>query len=139
MERFFDTLSLEMAFYLPLLAFASAHLQNKPGSGNLTLPKVLDSLMVLQRAPQGAQVWGWATPSEHVTVYLDNEKVASGTASADGSWLTTLPPTPASINHTLSFTSTDGASKTLTGVAFGDVFSCHGQSHMTFSVNQVSF
>ena len=89
------------------------------GSGNLTLPKVLDSLMVLQRAPKSAQVWGWGSPSAQVSVSLDGKKVSTATVDGDGKWKTFLPPQPASINHTLTFESTDGGAKTLLGVAFG--------------------
>lgn len=38
------------------MSFALLPLILASGAGNLTLPKVLDSLMVLQRAPKAAQV-----------------------------------------------------------------------------------
>ena len=67
----------------------------------LRLPKVIDSLMVLQRAPKAAQVWGWASPSARVSVSLDGATVATATSDATGVWKAALPPHSASINHTL--------------------------------------
>ena len=41
------------------------------------------------------------------------------------------------MGHTIAISSsTDAAAITLKDIAFGDVFVCAGQSHMTFSVNQ---
>lgn len=69
---------------------------------------------------------------------MDGKKVASTVAGGDGTFVAKLPATPAGINHTIVVADSSGGIKTLQGVAFGDVYSCHGQSHMTFSINQVS-
>ena len=101
----------------------------------LTLPRVLDSDMVLQRAPKAARLWGWAKPLERVTAQLDGTVAGSTTADPLGSWNLTLPPQFASTNHTLAINATSGG-RVLTGVGFGDVYLCSGQSHMSFSINQ---
>ena len=101
----------------------------------LTLPRVLDSDMVLQRAPKAARLWGWAKPLERVTARLGGTLAGAATADAQGYWNLTLPPQSASTNHTLAINATSGG-RVLTGVSFGDVFLCSGQSHMSFSINQ---
>lgn len=107
-------------------------------TGNLTLPKVLGSHMVLQRAPKNARVWGWATPGDKVTVTLAETTAVQSTADSSGAWSVSLPPQcPAGcVGKQLTITSADGGSQVLTDVGFGDVLFCSGQSHMTFSVNQ---
>jgi len=118
-----------------LVNWAPAPPPAPPVPQQLSLPKVLDSSMVLQRAPKTAQVWGWATPASSVAISLDNQSVAQATADATGLWRAMLPAQPASTGHTLQFTAA-GSTITLDDIAFGDVFLCAGQSHMTFSVNQ---
>ena len=107
-------------------------------AGNLTLPKVLGSHMVLQRAPKRATVWGWASPGGKVTVTLAGAPPVQGVADAGGAWSVSLPPQCAAgcVGKQLTVASADGGSRVLTDVAFGDVLFCSGQSHMTFSVNQ---
>jgi len=119
------------------LALAGASGAAEP-AGNLTLAKVLGSHMVLQRAPKQASVWGWGSPGGKVTVALAGAPPVSGVIDASGAWSVALPPQCAAgcVGRQLTITSSDGGSKTLTDVAFGDVFFCSGQSHMTFSINQ---
>ena len=108
-------------------------------TANLTLPKVLGSHMVLQRAPKRATIWGWgASPGGKVTVTLTGGPAVQGVADASGAWSVSLPPQcPAGcVGKQLTIASDDGGSKVLTDVGFGDVLFCSGQSHMTFSVNQ---
>ena len=107
-------------------------------AANLTLPKVLGSHMVLQRAPKRATVWGWASPGGRVTVTLTGAPAVHGVADASGAWSVSLPPQcPAGcVGKQLTITSDGGGSKTLTDVVFGEVLFCSGQSHMTFSINQ---
>lgn len=107
-----------------------------PPPKGLSLPKVIDSGMVLQREPSAARIWGWATPGDAVSATLDGKPGGSTKAGADGMWSLELKPQPASLGRAIVITSTDGGKKTLSDVAFGDVFVCSGQSHMTFSVSQ---
>ena len=90
--------------------------------------------MVLQRAPQQAVMWGYGEPGSTVTVTLDSNNVASGTVADVGTWSVRLPATEKSLNH--SITVSDGTtSRTMTNVAFGDVFLCSGQSNMQVTLN----
>jgi len=104
-------------------------------TGNLTLPLVLDSGMVLQRGPAQSQLWGWSTPNDTIVVTLSGHTLPPTTVDSSGLFRVLLPATAASIGHRIDVT--DGnETKVLEDVAFGDVFLCSGQSHMTFSVNQ---
>eukprot|EP00456_Euglypha_rotunda_P014978 TRINITY_DN14772_c0_g1_i1.p1 TRINITY_DN14772_c0_g1~~TRINITY_DN14772_c0_g1_i1.p1 ORF type:complete len:206 (+),score=22.02 TRINITY_DN14772_c0_g1_i1:128-745(+) len=95
--------------------------------------------MVLQRSPQKSRVWGWGTAGEKVTVQLDSGTGGSWSANAasDGSWQVNLDPQDASTGHTITISAPSG-SKTLTNVAFGDVWLCSGQSNMQMSVNDAN-
>ena len=99
-----------------------------------TLPQSISSHMVLQRAPQQAQLWGTATPYSTVTVQLDSEPLIRAIADADGSWKLSLPAHPASVNHTLTLLSGDVDPIKLLNVAFGDIYLCGGQSNMEFVI-----
>jgi sialate O-acetylesterase len=53
---------------------------------------------------------------------------------ADGVWRQRLPPTAASrVPTTITFSGSDGGKAMLTGVLFGDVFLCGGQSNMQYT------
>ena len=105
-------------------AGASAFLSNTLGDG-----------MVLQRAPGVAVVFGVSnTSNATVTTMMGGTKLVT-TAGADKVWRQRLPPTPASSSGSLggvniSFSSSAGETAQLTGVLFGDVFLCGGQSNM---------
>jgi sialate O-acetylesterase len=103
--------------------------------GNLTLPIALGSNMVLQRAPAQAKLWGWATPGAKIEATLDGTAAVSATADAQGHWSLKLGAQDAQVGRSIKIAGA-GAVVTLESVAFGDVFLCAGQSHMTFSVNQ---
>ena len=123
-----------------ILALAGASAPPAPAAGNLTLPKVLGSHMIFQRAPKKAAVWGWASPGGKVTVTLAGlpSVTVQGVADASGAWSVVLPPQCAAgcVGKNLTIRSADGGVETLTDIGFGDVLFCSGQSHMTFSVNQ---
>eukprot|EP01117_Protostelium_nocturnum_P012543 TRINITY_DN461_c0_g1_i1.p1 TRINITY_DN461_c0_g1~~TRINITY_DN461_c0_g1_i1.p1 ORF type:complete len:529 (-),score=151.91 TRINITY_DN461_c0_g1_i1:69-1538(-) len=97
------------------------------------LSNTLGSNMVLQRSPVSAQVWGWTQKGAITTLKWGRLTLVS-TADNNGWWLISLPPTPASGPHKLSFTSTVGDSKVLENVMFGDVFFCSGQSNMEMAI-----
>ena len=54
---------------------------------DVTLPKVIDSHMVLER-DKPLPIWGWASPGEEVTVKLD-DATATAKADAAGNWQVT--------------------------------------------------
>ena len=90
----------------------------------LRLPNVMDSHMVLARAPLPPRVWGWANGT--VTVMLDGKVSVTAEPGADGSWEADLPMQQASTGHTISISDTTGAIS-LTDIAFGDLYLCSGQ------------
>ena len=105
----------------------------------VTLPRVISNNMVLQRDMQ-APIWGWASPSEKVTITLSTEAegvepISTTTAVADteGNWQTKLPAMAAGGPYTLRIKGSNTLE--LTNVLFGEVWVCSGQSNMQWSVN----
>ena len=94
---------------------------------NVTLPDVISSGMVLQRA-QAVPIWGKADPGEAVTVSF-NDKTWTTTAASDGRWFIRLPPLKA-IATPLVLT-IEGRNKIeLTDILVGEVWLVAGQSNM---------
>jgi sialate O-acetylesterase len=92
--------------------------------------------MVLQRAPQRANIWGWAkTPGAVVTVTINQKSYNTTSALSTGAWNILLDPTPAGGPYTLEASSTSGDSAALSNILFGDVYVCSGQSNMQFTVH----
>eukprot|EP01113_Clastostelium_recurvatum_P045098 TRINITY_DN76_c0_g1_i1.p1 TRINITY_DN76_c0_g1~~TRINITY_DN76_c0_g1_i1.p1 ORF type:complete len:502 (-),score=102.31 TRINITY_DN76_c0_g1_i1:79-1584(-) len=89
--------------------------------------------MVLQKAPQFAHVWGYATTNDKVTVKLDDQSFPA-TVRGDV-WSVTFPAQKAGGPHTITAQGTASGSATLTNVMFGDVYVCSGQSNMQFTVH----
>jgi len=90
--------------------------------------------MVLQRAPQKANIWGWTTPAATVTL-LFNQKTYTATSSANGAWNVLLDATSAGGPYTIDASSSSGEMAHLTDILFGDVYVCSGQSNMQFTVH----
>ncbi|KAL4233250.1 hypothetical protein ACF0H5_007934 [Mactra antiquata] len=98
--------------------------------------------MVLQRAPERAILWGYASViNDRVIVLMNGIQVAETTVVQDsnnkGVWKVKLPaeskPGPFEIN----ISSSEG-SFSLSDVMFGDVWLCSGQSNMDFRMSQVN-
>jgi sialate O-acetylesterase len=111
------------------LSFADRYFSGKP-----LLSSLFRDHSVLQR-DKPAQVWGWSTPGENVTVSIAG---ATATARADskGRWLATLPALKAGGPHTLSVRADSGAIATSRDILIGDVWLCSGQSNMVLQVNR---
>jgi len=90
--------------------------------------------MVLQRAPQRANIWGWTTPGATVTVTFD-QKTYKKEAETTGAWNVLLDATAAGGPYTISVSSSAGTTATLEDILFGDVFVCSGQSNMQMTVH----
>lgn len=124
---------LAVAAVVGLLLLPLCHAQHA-----LRLATLLDSHMVLQRAPAAARVWGWAAPFANVTATLlhhhHHQTVSFAMANAkSGAWTMELPPQKASTGNQIRIS--DGVSDVLLqDVAFGDVYLCSGQSNMQMSV-----
>ena len=99
--------------------------------------------MVLQKSPEKAVLWGYATTlGDTVIVKLNGLSVAQVTVTgntdgAGGVWVAKLPAQRAGGPNTISITSRDG-NVTISDVLFGDVWVCSGQSNMQFKMHGVS-
>jgi len=96
----------------------------------------LGSNMVLQQAPQSANLWGQSQAADTITVNFNSQNYQT-TSDSNGFWLISLPPTPASFNaYTITINGNpSGNSAVLSNVLFGDVYLCGGQSNMQFTVD----
>ena len=96
--------------------------------GNLQLPKLFQSGMVLQRR-MPVCIWGTATEGSLVTIQLADQ-AAYAVADKDG-FCAYLPPMEAGRNRTLRV-SADGETILIDDVAVGEVWLAGGQSNMEF-------
>lgn len=94
----------------------------------VTLPRVIDSKMVLQQQSK-VKLWGWSDQKEvTVTTSWDNKR--QKVKVCDGRWRTELQ-TPEGSFTSYSLSIADADSKTvLTDVLIGEVWICSGQSNM---------
>ncbi len=94
--------------------------------GEVTLPKIFGSHMVLQRE-QPMHFWGDGTPGETVTVEFNR---SSGTAAVDtlGRWSVYLPAQAAGGPYTLTVRGTNTIA--LDDILVGDLWFASGQSNM---------
>lgn len=97
---------------------------------DVRLPKIFGNGMVLQRN-QPIAVWGWADPSESVTVSLNGQRKTVN-ATADGTWRLQLSAEQAGGPYT--FTVKGKNTLTCSDVLIGDVWVCSGQSNMAWVV-----
>jgi len=95
----------------------------------------LGSHMVLQRAPQKANIWGWAAANDQVTVTFNQKTYTATAAATGGAWSVLLDATSAGGPYTIDAASSSGLRASLTDVLFGDVYVCSGQSNMQFTVH----
>ena len=105
------------------------------------LSNVYQNFMVLQRAPQVTNLYGFADPNTLITTIFRGTNLTS-IASASGEWRQELPPTIASSitssGETISFSCNNGIQFELNNILFGDVVLCGGQSNMQFTLIQIS-
>ena len=110
------------AILLALLTFPIC----SSASAEVRLPHLLSDHMVLQR-DLPIPIWGWASPSEKVTVHLGKSS-ESATTGADGHWMVKLPKMGAGGPYQLTVAGANTI--TLTDVLIGEVWVCSGQSNM---------
>ncbi len=104
------------------------------GTAKIQLPCLFSDHMVLQR-DKPIIVWGWADPSEKVTVTLRADKKethAQAKANERGEWRTVLPAIHAGGPCTLTVVGTNTV--TINDVMVGEVWLCSGQSNMELGV-----
>ena len=95
--------------------------------GDVTLPKAIDSKMVLQRDRE-VPVWGWADQGEEVTVEFAGQ-VKKAMPDAKGKWMLKLDPMPASAESRTMTVKGKNEIK-LEDVLVGEVWLASGQSNM---------
>ena len=110
--------------------------------GGLELSQLFSSHMVLQRG-EPSRVWGWAPLGCAVSVLLEAEGggwglpppvYAAVAHDGLGQWVATLPVQPGSLtSHRLTVRTAAGSALVLTGVLFGEVLGCFGQSNIARS------
>lgn len=108
------------------------------------LSNTLGDHMVLQAAPRSAQIFGWSTPGDVITVTVraadgtGQHQVHAAIVNTSGSWSAQLDPVVASERpYNISAWSQqlrDGV--TLVDVLWGELWMCGGQSNMQLSVSQ---
>jgi sialate O-acetylesterase len=97
----------------------------------IKLPQIVRDSMILQRDTK-VKMWGWASPSEKVTVTFNNKKYKA-TATVEGNWNIMLPPTKAGGPYQITIAGKNTI--TLKEILFGDVWFCSGQSNMVHQLN----
>lgn len=100
----------------------------------LKLPAIFSDNMVLQRHLANP-VWGWADPSETITVSIADQR-KQATADANGQWMVKLDSLPAGGPH--EFVITGKKTITLKNVLIGEVWICSGQSNMEWSLDRAA-
>jgi sialate O-acetylesterase len=116
-----------------LLGAALGLLATTAASAQVRLPRLVSNGMVLQRdAP--VRIWGWAKPSEKVTVSFQGKTYAA-TTGADGQWRVQLPAMKAGGPYELKIDASNHL--VLQDVLLGDVWFCAGQSNMELPMRRV--
>jgi len=102
----------------------------------LRLPALFANDMVLPRE-RTVPVWGHAAPGASVTVSTSaNDAASTVIASSDGAWRAEVMTGPAGGPHTLTIQSGQDR-RELSGVLFGEVWLCSGQSNMEWPYNAI--
>ena len=100
---------------------------------DVILPALLTNNMVLQQQ-ENVRIWGWASPSEKVTVTgsWDNQPVIA-TTTDNATWALSVRTPVAGGPYSLTITGRNTI--ILTDVLIGEVWVCAGQSNMEWSAN----
>ena len=101
-----------------------------PLLGDVRVPTIISDNMVLQ-AETRANVWGWADPSEKVTIKFGG-KSAETVADGSGKWVAKLEELKSGEIGELTITARN--TLTLKNVAVGEVWLGSGQSNMEWTV-----
>ena len=102
---------------------------------DVTLPKVIDSQMVLQRDKE-VPIWGWADPAEAVTVEFAGQ-VKMAMPDASGKWMVKLDPLAASAESRAMTVKGKNEIK-LEDILVGEVWLASGQSNMEWTFGQIA-
>ncbi|GAB3337444.1 sialate O-acetylesterase [Larkinella ripae] len=95
---------------------------------NISLPAILNSNMVLQQQTELA-IWGWADPTEKITVSASWTSAPLSTTCADNAtWKVSLRTPQAGGPYTITIRGHNQVE--LTNILIGEVWLCSGQSNM---------
>jgi sialate O-acetylesterase len=118
--------------FLPLVVFFLLSFGSFQVQGEVRLPAILGSHMVLQQKSE-VNLWGWCSPSEKILVKVswDTTKyVTKGTSGAK--WMVKIKTPSAGGPHTIAI----NEKILLEDVMVGEVWLCGGQSNMEWSGDQ---
>ncbi|XP_058489954.1 sialate O-acetylesterase [Solea solea] len=106
--------------------------------GSLSFASYYGDHMVLQKSPERAVLWGYGPEGGHVSVSLSGPitQETSPVPVTEGIWRVSLDPVEAGGPYRVTV-ATQNSTATLTGVLFGDVWLCGGQSNMYFKTSQI--
>jgi sialate O-acetylesterase len=105
-------------------------------AAEVRMPQIFSDHMVLQR-DMPVRIWGWADPSEHITVTLGKRHVST-VAGLDGKWQVQLKKMSANA-ASQALTVHGRNTVTFTDVLVGDVWVCSGQSNMERLLEQTMY
>ncbi|KAI8752693.1 sialate O-acetylesterase, partial [Biomphalaria glabrata] len=114
---------------------------DKLDADSFVLARQFQNHMVLQRAPQRANIYGFSpTIGQKVTLQLVTVPATKTysyetTVHQDGTWNFVLDPFASGVTVTIRVDS-GGVSHSISDVIFGDVWICSGQSNMQMTVFQ---
>ena len=108
-------------------------LQTTMCTAQVRLPQLISDGMVLQRDTK-LNLWGWASPNEHVKIQF-NHHTAKVTADAAGDWKITLEPMKAGGPYQMDISASNHI--TIKNILIGDVWFCSGQSNMVINMERV--
>lgn len=124
-----------------LLVVALAALCAHASAQNFTLPEIIASNMVLQRAPARARLWGWGYPSSVVRARISSGADyadVSATVDSAGAWELSLPPQDDTRSvYSIEIFSDESKVAELDNILYGDVWLCSGQSNMEMTTAMV--
>lgn len=103
-------------------------------SGNIRLPSVIASNMVLQQQSK-VTLWGWAGPGEKIIVRTSwNNAIDSTVTTGDANWNIKINTPAAGGPYTITLKG--WSTIVLENIMIGEVWICSGQSNMEWSSNQ---
>ena len=100
---------------------------------NVRLPKLISDGMVLQR-DVNVNIWGWADPSEKISISIDG-KIYQCIADVAGKWKLVLPAHKSGGSFTMFLKGNNQLE--IKNILFGDVWLCSGQSNMELPISRV--
>lgn len=117
-----------------LLVFFCLFLTCQTAFCEVSLPRLISDGMVLQRDSK-VKIWGWAEPSEKITINFNGKEYNTKTGKC-GKWSITLSPMKAGGPFNMKINGNNNI--IIKDVLIGDVWVCSGQSNMETSMKRVS-